>query len=369
MKIKAAVLREYDRPLTIEEIELAPPKEKEVLVRTAYTGLCHSDLSMCKGNFKCPLPLVVGHEAAGLVEDVGPGVTSLKIGDHVVTTWAVACGECPECRRGQRYICRTNLETQMAGGLLDRTSRLTDAKGGRLNHHLLVSGFAEYMVVPEAGTFAIDKSIPLDQASLLGCCFPTGFGAVYNAAGVRPGETVAIWGMGGVGLNVVYGAKVRGGDPIIAVDVEESKERIAREFGATHFINSSKDDPVPIIQELTGGGAQYCFEVSGDTGAQLQAYWALGLGGKLMTVGVPMEGDMTKLPLTYNPPQCKSIVGTVYGNIYCERDIPVLAKMVLKGSFPLEKLVTKKFKIGEINDALEAMDKRKIIGRWVCAWE
>lgn len=195
MQIKAAVLRKYGQPLLIEEIELAPPKEKEVLVKTAYTGLCHSDLSMCNGNFKCPLPLVIGHEAAGVVEAVGSGVASLKIGDHVVATWAVACGDCPECRSGQRHICRTNLEIQMMGGLLDKTSRLSDAKGGRLNHHLLVSGFAEYMVVPEAGTFAVSDNIPLDQASVLGCCLPTGFGAVYNAAGVKPGETVAtgVW--------------------------------------------------------------------------------------------------------------------------------------------------------------------------------
>jgi S-(hydroxymethyl)glutathione dehydrogenase / alcohol dehydrogenase len=368
MKMKAAVLREYSSPLTIEEVELQPPKEKEVLVRTVYTGLCHSDLSMAKGNFKCPLPLVIGHEAAGIVEAVGSGVRSLQVGDHVVTTWAVACGECPECRRGDRHLCRTNLETQMVGGLLDRTSRLKDARGAKLNHHLLVSGFAEYMVVPEEGTFAIDKSIPLDQACVLGCCLPTGFGAVYNAAGVKPGETVAVWGMGGVGLNVVYGAKVRGGDPIIAVDVEESKEQIARDFGATHFINSSKEDPVPIIQELTGGGARYCFEVAGDTGAQLQAYWAMGLGGKLITVGVPMEGEMTQLPLTYNSPQCKSIIGTVYGNIHVERDVPVLAKMISKGFFPIGKLVTNKFRIEDINNALEAMTKREIIGRWVCEW-
>ena len=369
MQIKAAVLREYNQPLIIEDIELAPPKEKEVLVRTVYTGMCHSDLSMAKGNFKCPLPLVIGHEAAGVVEEVGSGVTSLKPGDHVVTCWAVACGECPECRRGQRYLCRTNLEIQMAGGLMDKTSRLSDKNGERLNHHLLVSGFAEYMVVPEGGAFAVDKNIPLDQVSLLGCCLPTGFGAVYNAAGVKPGETVAIWGIGGVGINVVYGAKVRGADPIIAVDLEDSKEEIAREFGATHFINGSKDNPVPIIQELTGGGAQYCFDVSGDTGAQLQAYWSLGLGGKLMTVGVPMEEDMTQLPLTYNPPQCKSIIGTVYGNIHTERDIPILSKMISKGGFPLEKLITKKFKIEEINDVMEAMERREIVGRWVCEWD
>jgi S-(hydroxymethyl)glutathione dehydrogenase/alcohol dehydrogenase len=368
MKMKAAVLREYNRPLSVEEVELAPPKAQEVLVRTAYTGFCHSDFTMMGGSGKMPLPLVMGHEAAGIVEDVGPGVTSVKKGDHVVATWMVTCGHCPECRSGRGHICRTGVLPHGVGGLLDMTSRLSDSNGNRLNHQTLVSGFAEYMVIPEAGAVKIRNDLPLDQACFLGCCLITGFGAVYNAAGVKPGDSVAIWGMGGVGLNVVRGARLRGGNPIIGVDLEGSKEEIAKEFGVTHFINSSEKDPVPIIKELTGGGADFCFEVIGDPGAIVQAYWALGLGGTLLNVGVTPEQEMTSLPLFFNPLHCKTVKGTLYGNIDTNRDIPVLADMAASGELRIDKLGTRKFKIEEINEVAEAMRKRQIVGRWVCSF-
>ncbi len=257
MKMKAAVLREFGKPVTIEEVHLAPPKEKEVLVRTAFTGFCQSDLHFLRGRVNFGLPGVIGHEAAGVVEEIGPGVTSVRKGDHVVTTWLVPCGTCPECVNGQAYICRKSVEIFHLGLLPDGTSRLTDSKGRQLGHQTFVSGFAEYMVVPEAGAVKVSDDLPLDQACFLGCCLPTGFGAVYNGAGVKPGESVAIWGMGGVGLNVVRGAKLRSAYPIIGIDLEGHKEAIAREFGVTHFINSSKEDPVPIVKELTGGGAKY----------------------------------------------------------------------------------------------------------------
>jgi S-(hydroxymethyl)glutathione dehydrogenase/alcohol dehydrogenase len=368
MKIKAAVLREYNKPVSIEEIHLAPPKEKEVLVKTAYTGFCHSDYSFIVGAFKFPIPLVLGHEASGVVVDVGSGVTSVKKGDHVVAAWMCPCGHCPECASGQSHICRKSHEMHGAGALLDMTSRLTDSKGNRLNHQTLVSGFAEYMVIPEIGAIKIRDDMPLDQACFLGCCVPTGFGAVYNAAGVKPGDSVAIWGMGGVGLNVVRGAKLRSAYPIIAVDLEGSKEAVAKEFGATHFIENSKKDPVPIIQELTGGGAKYCFEAIGDPGAIVQASWALGLGGKLIQIGITPETAMTGLPLAYTPPHCKSVIGTLYGNIRPHEDIPTFADMAMKGEFQLDKLISKKFKIEEINKVAEAMEKRQILGRWVCEW-
>ena len=369
MKMKAAVLREYQKPPLIEDIELAPPQENEVLIKTAYTGFCHSDLSFMDGIIKFPLPLVLGHEASGVIEAVGPGVTSLKKGDHVVAAWMVPCGECPDCTSGQGHICRVGHEIHGAGGLLDRTSRLTDSRGDRLNHQTFVSGFAEYMVVPEKGAIRIRDDMPLDQACFLGCCLPTGFGAVYNAAGVKPGNSVAIWGMGGVGLNVVQGAKLRSAYPIIGVDLESSKEDIAREFGVTHFIDNSKKDPVPIIQELTDGGADYCFEVIGDPGAVTQACWALGMGGKLVQIGITPEGTMSEIPQTYTPLHCKKIEGTLYGNIETHRDIPAFADMAVRGDFKLDRLITKKFKIEEINDVAEAMRKRQIVGRWVCEWD
>jgi S-(hydroxymethyl)glutathione dehydrogenase/alcohol dehydrogenase len=380
MKMKAAVIREYKKPLSVEQVELAPPKEKEVLVKTAYTGFCHSDLSFIDGAIPFPLPAVIGHEASGIVEDVGPGVTSLKKGDHVVATWMIPCGHCPECRNGRGYTCRTSHAAYTQGKLPDMTSRLKDAKGNELLHHVFVAGFAEYMVLVEEGAIKIRDDMPLDQVCLMGCAVPTGFGAVYNVAGVKPGDSVAIWGMGGVGLNVVSAAKLRGGDPIIAVDIEGSKEAIAREFGATHFIDSSKEDPVPAVQLLTGGvkmpdgtimggGAHFVFEVTGNPGAQTQAYWAMGIAGKMVLVGIPPADTVTELGLTWLPPQCKTIEGTLYGDIQIQEDIPPLANVVMKGDHRLDKLITNKFKVEEINDVAEAMRKRQIIGRWVCAFD
>ena len=369
MKIKAAVLREIGKPVSVEEIELAPPKEKEVLVKTAFTGFCHSDYTFIVGGLRFPLPLVLGHEAAGIVAEVGPGVTSVKKGDHVVAAWMCPCGQCPECRNGQGHLCRTSLEIHGTGNLMDMTSRFKDSKGNRLNHQTFVSGFAEYMVIPEMGAIKVRDDMPLEQACFLGCCVPTGFGAVYNAAGVKPGDSVAIWGMGGVGLNVVRGAKLRSAYPIIGVDLEGNREAIAKEFGVTHFINNSKEDPVPIIQELTKGGAKYCFEVIGDPGATIQASWALGLGGTLIQIGVTPEGTTTNLSLTFTPVHCKSIKGAMYGNIRTHEDIPTLADMAMNGDFRLDKLISKKFRVEEINQVVEAMRKRQIIGRWVCEWK
>ena len=368
MKMKAAVLREFNKPVSVEVVDLAPPKEREVLVKTAFTGFCHSDFGFIIGKVNFGLPAVIGHEAAGVVEDIGPGVTSVKKGDHVVTAWMVPCGTCPECVTGKGYICRKSTEIFRSGVLLDRTTRLTDLKGNKLCHQTFVSGFAEYMVVPEAGAVRIRDDMPLDQACFLGCCMPTGFGAVYNAAGVKPGESVAIWGMGGVGLNVVRGAKLRSANPIIGVDLEGSKEAIAREFGVTHFINSSQQDPVPIVQELTGGGANYCFEVIGDPGAVTQASWALGLGGKLIQIGITPPTSLTGLPLTFFSSHCKDLVGVMYGKIHTHVDIPRFADMAMKGDLMLDKLISKKFKIEDINQVVEAMKNRQIIGRWVCDW-
>jgi S-(hydroxymethyl)glutathione dehydrogenase/alcohol dehydrogenase len=174
--------------------------------------------------------------------------------------------------------------------------------------------------------------------------------------------------MGGVGLNVVRGARLRGGNPIIGIDLEGSKEALAREFGVSHFINNSKEDPVPIVKDLTDGGADFCFEAIGDPGAITQAYWALGMAGKLMQIGITDEKEMTSLPLFYNPLHCKSVIGTLYGNIETYREIPALADLAARGDLLLDKLITKRFRIEEINDVVEAMKRREIVGRWVCAW-
>jgi Zn-dependent alcohol dehydrogenase len=369
MKIKAAVLREPNKPITIEELELAPPKENEILVKMAYTGFCHSDLHLILGEIPIALPMVLGHEASGVVEEVGPGVTHLKKGDHVVCSWMVPCGKCHNCHRGKGYICTGSFEFFLEGKLLDGTSRLTDKDGKEVLHQNYVSGFSDHMVVPADGAFKINKDFPLDQACFMGCCVPTGWGAVTNVGEVQPGDSVAIWGLGGVGLNILRACALRHANPIIAVDLEAGKETLAKEFGATHFICNKDEDPIPKIQEITGGGADVVFEAIGDSGAIEQAYWATGIGAKLVIAGVTPAEETANLQLFLLPLHQKSILGTLYGNISTHIDIPRLVEMAMNHDLKLDQLITKYFKVEEINEVAEAMVKRQIKGRWVCKWD
>ena len=370
MKIKSAVLRDPKKPLSIEELELDPPKEREVLVKNAFTGFCHSDLSMMNGSITMDLPHAIGHEAAGVVEAVGPGVTKLEKGDHVVPTWMIPCGKCPACLRGRGNICSGTIEYFVSGMLLDGTSRLRDKNGKMVRHNSFVSGFSSHSVVPEDGAIPISKKLPLDQACFMGCCVPTGWGAVNNTADVQAGQSVAVYGAGGVGLNVIRSAALRFANPIIVVDLEPSKEGIAREFGATHFINSSKEDPVPKIQELTGGGgAEVVFEVTGDPGAMVQCLWSTAVGGKVISVGVAPMDQTANLPTAFLPFHEKSILGCLYGSISTHLDIPKLVDLALEGHLMTEKLITNKFRVEEINDVGQALTRREIQGRWVCEWD
>ncbi len=380
MKIKGAVLREPNKPYTIEELELEPPKENEVLIKYVYTGYCHSDLHVQKGEIPIALPLVAGHEGAGIIEDVGPGVTKVQKGDHAGVTWMIPCGKCPQCLRGMGNICSGNFGNFLEGMLLDGTSRIKDKDGNMVRHGNFVSCFSDYSVVPEDSVIPMPKEFPLEYAAFMGCCVPTGWGSVINTANVQPGDSVAVYGLGGVGLNVLRAAVLRHANPIIAVDLEGSKEDIAKEFGATHFIDSSKDDPVPIIMKLTGGvqdaegnwisgGADVVFEAIGDPGAIVQAYWSSGMGSKIVIPGITPVEETTNLPLMLLPLHQKSILGNLYGSISTHIDIPRLVHLAMAQDLKLDKLVSKKFKLEEINDVAEAMDKRQIKGRWICEWD
>ena len=368
MKIKAAVTRDWEVPMTIEELELAPPKDNEVLVKVAHTGVCHSDLSAWKGQYGLDvLPLVLVHETAGVVEAVGPGVTHVEVGDHVVSCWQAPCGKCENCVSGKTNLCDDLLPALGTGKLLDGTSRMTDANGEGVNHALYVSGFSEYIVSPAIAAVKLPKELPLDQACLLGCAVGTGWGAARRSADIQTGESVAVWGMGGIGLSIIQGARLANAYPIIAVDLEGSKEEIAREMGATHFINSSENDPVPIIrEEITGGlGVQYVFEAIGDPGAYLQSFFTLRNGGRMMAVGIPSTDDMVMIPMFMVPFQGNSIEGVLYGSLRHQIDIPRLADLALKGELKLDKMISKHIKLEDINDALDAMENREIVGRWV----
>ncbi len=378
MKIKAAVLREAGQPLTIEDIELEAPQTGEALVKYVNTGFCRSDLTIMAGGMgPGTYPMVLGHEAAGVVEEVGPGVDNVKKGDRVVVPWLIACGTCPECLQGKSNVCRTAFIPMVAGTLFNGNLRMKDKSGAPVAMQTFVSGFSTHQVVDACGLVIIPDELPMEQACFMGCCVPTGWGSVNNKADVQPGESVAVFGCGGVGLNVIRAAAVRRANPLIAVDLEGSKEQIAREFGATHFINSTKEDPVPIIQSLTGGidmgdniylggGVDIAFEVIGEPGACIQAFWCLGMAGKLISVGVVHDDQTVNYPQMFLTLQDKSIIGSLYGSAATHLSIPRLSELAARGDLMLDKLITKHFKLEEINEVAEAMRRREIIGRWVC---
>ncbi len=333
MKIKGVVLREPKKPYTIEEMELEPPKEHEVLVRYAYSGYCHSDLHLQLGEIPIAVPLAAGHEGAGVVEAIGPGVTSVKKGDHVAVTWMIPCGVCPQCRRGMGNVCGGNFGNFLQGMLLDGSSRIKDKKGQMIRHGNFVSTFSNYSVVPETGVIPMPKQFPLQFAALMGCCVPTGWGTVCNTAKVQPGDAVAVWGLGGVGLNVLRACVMQHAYPIFAIDLEESKASLAKEFGATQFICNSKEDPVPIILKATGGvqtpdgmwmggGVNYAFEAIGDPGAIIQAWWSTCIAGRVIVPGITPFDQTTNLPLMLLPLHQKAIMGNLYGSISTHLDIP-----------------------------------------------
>jgi S-(hydroxymethyl)glutathione dehydrogenase / alcohol dehydrogenase len=370
MKVKAAVLREVGKPCAIEELELADPKRGEVLVRYAYCGFCHSDLSFMTGSVPSFTPMVPGHECSGIVEEVGPEVTRVKKGDHVVGTYSIPCGECAHCLQGRSHLCPGTQRPFLEGTLLDGTTRFSDKQGSPVHTMLYLSGFASHSVVPEGALIPIGNEVPLDQACLLGCCVPTGWGSVMNIARIKPGESVAVYGLGGIGLNIVRAAVLAHANPVIAVDIESSKEALAYEFGATHFICNGKEDPVPRIQALTAGGAQFVFEAIGDPGAIVQAWWSTGISGRLIVPGVTPLETITPLPLFLLPLHGKAIMGSGFGETCAAVDIPRYADMIMhKNLLKLDKLITRKFKIEQINDVTEAMTNKQIQGRWVCAWE
>lgn len=370
METKAAVLREYNRPLTIETLELEDPKANEVLVRVLACGVCHSDLHFMKGVLPFPTPSVLGHEIGGIVEKVGPGVNRVQVGDHVICCYMVSCGKCSQCMNGNPNLCETAMPYYLMGTLLDGTSRLQDKKGDSINHLLMASGFSQYTVTPEDSVVVIPKDVPLDKASIIGCCVPTGYGAVVQVAKMTPRSSVGVWGCGGVGLSTITAASMMAAYPIIAVDLEGSKEKIAVEHGATHFIDSSKEDPVPKIQELTGGkGADYAFECVGDPGAQVQAFWAVRQAGTLILEGVAPMDSTTAFPTTFLTLHDKKVVGSLYGSQNNHLVIPKLVGLYMDGALKLDKMITRKIKLEEINEAFEAMEKRQILGRWVIAME
>lgn len=352
--MRAAVLYEVGRPLVVEDVELLPPRGGEVLVRIAATGVCHSDLHYIKGDLVMPLPVVLGHEAAGIVEAVGPGVTSVRPGDRVVILFAPACGHCRYCDSGRPHLCE--MRYRVRGKMPDGTTRLR-ARGREVHHFTCVSSWAERAVVPEAGVLPIGPDVPLAAAALLGCAVTTGVGAVVNTARVVPGSSVAVFGLGGVGLNVVQGARLAGADTIIGVDLLDHRLEADRRLGATHTVNAGRADPVAEIRDLTQGGVDYAFEVIGRAATVRQAVDACARGGTAVVVGLPPSREELHLPGPAFVLDEKTLRACFYGSSRLRADIPRLLALYRAGRLALDELVTATFPLDQVNDAVAALDR------------
>ena len=342
--MKAAVFHAPHQPLTIEEVAVNKPGPREVLLRTAFAGLCHSDLHFIEGLYPIPTPVVLGHESSAIVEAVGDGVTYVKPGDHVITCLSVFCGTCPQCLTGHPNLCE-NTDVKMLPGVAKRMSW----NGQQLNQAFNLSSFAEQMLVHENSMVKIDDDIPLDRAALVGCGVMTGVGAVFNAAKVEPGSTVAVIGCGGVGLSAVNGAALAGAERIIAIDTVASKLELARELGATDTLNVSNADPVKAVRDMTGGGVNYSFEALGTKPTAEQAFQMLRAGGTATIIGMVPFGVKIELHGA-DFLRDRKIQGTSMGGNRFRVDMPRLLSLWRQGRLKLDHLISGTLKLGEIND-------------------
>jgi S-(hydroxymethyl)glutathione dehydrogenase/alcohol dehydrogenase len=355
--MKAAVLYEPGSRFVVEDVEVQEPKHGEVMVKMVAAGVCHSDLHVVKGKLKVPLPAILGHEGAGIVEMVGEGVTSVRQGDHVIPLWRLSCGRCEWCLGGRPALCDAALQIRDTGRLADGTSRFRKGSA-EIKHFAGVSTFASSSVMMEQSTVKIRKEIPLEKAALVGCGVITGVGAVVNAAKVRPGTSVAVFGTGGVGLNVIQGAALVGAEKIIAVDLLDNKLELAREMGATHGVNASKIDPVVRTKELTAGqGVDYAFEVVGLPETISQAVEVLRKRGVAVILGVTQRE--TTIPLETFPMlfQERTVMGSIYGSSRPRIDIPTLIDLYMAGKIKLDPLLTRTYPLEQINEAYDALKR------------
>jgi S-(hydroxymethyl)glutathione dehydrogenase/alcohol dehydrogenase len=348
--MKAAVLREVNKPLVIEDVSIDDPAPGEVLVKTAASGVCHSDLHFIEGLWPVPLPAVLGHEAAGVVEQVGAGVTYVAPGDHVILLFVPFCGSCEYCSTGRANLCPNGRGKAVANLHLGEQT---------VRPFLAMSSFAERMVVPETGLVKIRKDVPLDRAALVGCGVMTGVGAAINTAKVQPGTSCVVIGAGGVGLNVIQGCALAGAERIVAVDVHPNKLEMAREFGATHFVDASKEDAVAKVRELTAGGAHYAFEAIGLPKAITQAFDMARTGGEAIVVGMAPLGSTAEISAP-SFLQEKVLRGCLYGSTRPRYDMPRLLDLYMAGKLKLDELVSRTYPIEGINDAFAAMKNGEV---------
>ena len=368
MKIRAAILNAIgakapfvdSKPLTIEEVELASPGHGEVLVRIGAAGLCHSDLSVINGDRPRPMPMALGHEAAGVIEQLGDGVTDLRRGDHVVLVFVPSCGHCGPCAEGRPALCEPGAAANGAGTLLSGERRLSRS-GKPINHHLGCSVFAEYATVSRRSVVKIDPELPLDHAALFGCAVLTGVGAVVNTAQVRAGASVAVIGLGGVGLASLLGACAAGARHIIAVDLSDAKLDLAKSMGATHSFNAGNADCQEQIRELTSGGVEYAFELAGSVRALDLAYKITRRGGTTVTAGLPPPTATLALSPVNLVAEERTLKGSYIGTCVPSRDIPRYIELFRQGRLPVDRLMTGKLELEDINRGFDLLHEGKAV--------
>jgi S-(hydroxymethyl)glutathione dehydrogenase / alcohol dehydrogenase len=357
--LKAAILYDVNQSLSIEDIQYDEPQGQEILVKFVGSGVCHSDLHAITGDIPQVLPIVLGHEGAGIVEKVGPGVTMFQPGDHVIVMVSYSCGKCRYCVEGKPTMCVGNMDTIVMASLPGGVKRLR--KGDQeLGQFMGVGSFAEYAVVHERQAVKVRNDAPLDIVCLLGCGVSTGIGAAVCACGVRPGESIAIFGCGGVGLSAVMGAKLAGAGKIIAIDTLDEKLAMAKELGADFVINAKQEDPVFKVTEFIGGGADYAIECIGNVEVMAAAVSAIHNGGKLVILGsAPVGTTLNVFPFEYL--NGKTITGSVQGSIRPFIDIPRYVDLFMAGKLPIDKLITKTYSLNKVNEAMDALKNGKVM--------
>ncbi|HEX6933937.1 MAG TPA: Zn-dependent alcohol dehydrogenase [Streptosporangiaceae bacterium] len=359
--MRAVVFTSPREPVRVRDVDLDPPGPGEVAVAITAAGVCHSDLHVRRGDWAVPAPLVMGHEGAGVITGIGPGVDDLAEGDHVVLSWVAACGQCRYCLAGHPARCKVAATVVAPGGvLMDGTSRLS-VDGQRIAHYLGVSSFAERAVVPASGAIKIRDDAPLDVVALIGCAVATGVGAVLNTAAVEPGATVAVIGCGGVGLSVVQGARLAGAGRIVAVDVRREKAALAARLGATDQVNAAATDPVAAVRDIVPDGVDYAFDAIGLTSTTSQAIAMLGLGGAAVIVGLPPDGATVSFEPLALAESDQRILGSNYGSVRPATDIPALVDRFMNGDLELGALVSGRLPLESAATALDELESGRAV--------
>jgi S-(hydroxymethyl)glutathione dehydrogenase/alcohol dehydrogenase len=359
MRVQAAVLREPRGRLSVETIDLAGPRAGEVLVRIAASGLCHTDWETMHGHQPVNLPAVLGHEGAGVVEAVGPGVSRVQVGDHVALSWSPNCGHCFYCDQGQPILCEPARAANARGVLFDGTTRFSSG-GAPVHYYSLVSSHAERTVVAEPAAIPLRRDFPLDRAALLGCAVMTGYGGAVHAGRVRPEQSVVVVGCGAVGLSAVQGARIAGASVIVAVDVNPLKLELARRLGATHAVDARADDPVHLVRDLTHGrGADVAIEAAGQAAAVRQTLEASRPGARVVILGKTPLGQEVTLPFHLLMGE-REIVRTSYGMSRPRVDFPRLADLYMRGVLRLDEMISMRLPLAEVNRGFDELERGQV---------